>query len=75
MSYNELINAFENGVRVEAFGAGTAAVVAPIEIIAIGHKEYKCYIEPDAMMFKLQKALLDIRKGVAEDTHHWNFTI
>ncbi len=75
ISYNELIDAFENGKRVEAFGAGTAAVVAPIEIIAIGHKEYKCYIEPDAMMYQLQKELFNIRKGVAADTHNWNYII
>jgi branched-chain amino acid aminotransferase len=72
ISYRELIRAFENGHRVEAFGAGTAAVVAPIEVIAIGHKEYKCYTEPDAVMYRLQKALLDVRKGTVPDTHGWN---
>ncbi len=75
ISYEELIRAFEAGKRVEAFGAGTAAVVAPIEVIAIGHKEYKCYIEPDAMMYQLQKDLLNIRTGLAPDTHKWNFII
>jgi branched-chain amino acid aminotransferase len=72
ISYHELVKAFEAGKRVEAFGAGTAAVVAPIEVIAIGHKEYKCYIEPDAMMFQLQKELHDIRKGLVADKHGWN---
>ncbi len=72
ISYHELIRAFEDGKRVEAFGAGTAAVVAPIEIIAIGHKEYHCYTGPDATMFRLQKELFDIRKGTVPDTHHWN---
>ena len=75
ISYEELIRAFEDGKRVEAFGAGTAAVVAPIEIIAIGHKEYKCYIEPDAMMYQLQKDLLNIRKGITADNHNWNYII
>ena len=75
ISYEELIRAFEAGKRVEAFGAGTAAVVAPIEIIAIGHKEYKCYIEPDAMMYQLQKELFNIRKGVTADTNKWNYII
>ncbi len=72
ISYHELIKAFESGNKVEAFGAGTAAVVAPIEIIAIGHKEYKCYTEPDALMYQLQKELHDIRKGLLPDTHNWN---
>ena len=75
ISYNELIDAFEAGKHVEAFGAGTAAVVAPIEIIAIGHKEYKCYIEPDAMMYQLQKELFNIRKGIIADTYKWNYII
>lgn len=75
ISYDELIKAFEAGKRVEAFGAGTAAVVAPIEIIAIGHKEYKCYIEQDAMMYQLQKELLNIRKGAIPDVNKWNYII
>ena len=75
ISYAELITAFEDGKRVEAFGAGTAAVVAPIEIIAIGHKEYKCYIEPDAMMYQLQKDLFNIRRGLTEDVNKWNYVI
>ncbi|MCD6011402.1 MAG: ilvE [Flavipsychrobacter sp.] len=72
ISYHELVKAFEAGKKVEAFGAGTAAVVAPIEVIGIGHKEYKCYIEPDAVMYKLQKELHDIRKGIIPDVHGWN---
>jgi branched-chain amino acid aminotransferase len=72
ISYNELIEAFEEGTQVVAFGAGTAAVVAPIEIIAIGHKEYQCYTGPDAIMYQLQKELFDIRKGITPDTHKWN---
>jgi len=72
ISYHELVEAFESGKRVEAFGAGTAAVVAPIEVIGIGHKEYKCYIEPDAMMYQLQKELHDIRKGIIPDINQWN---
>jgi branched-chain amino acid aminotransferase len=75
ISYNELIKAFEEGTRVEAFGAGTAAVVAPIATITIGHKTYKCYTEPDAVMYTLQNALYDIRKGYAPDTFSWNTEI
>jgi len=75
ISYNELVSAFEAGRHIEAFGAGTAAVIAPIEIIAIGHKEYKCYIEPDAVMYKLQDELYNIRRGIAPDVHGWNYVI
>ena len=72
ISYHELVLAFDAGKKIEAFGAGTAAVVAPIEVIAIGNKEYKCYIAPDALMFRLQTELLNIRRGLSPDTHNWN---
>ncbi len=73
--YKEIIEALESGKRVEAFGAGTAAVIAPIEVIAAGGKEYTCYIGEDALMYELQKDLLNIRKGIAPDTHNWNYII
>ncbi|MBS1774200.1 MAG: branched-chain amino acid aminotransferase [Bacteroidetes bacterium] len=73
--YKEIIEALENGKKVEAFGAGTAAVIAPIEIIAVNGKEYKCYLGEDALMYKLQKVLLNIRKGGAVDKHNWNYII
>lgn len=72
ISYHELVLAFDAGKKIEAFGAGTAAVVAPIEVIAIGNKEYKCYIAPDALMYRLQTELLNIRRGLSPDTHNWN---
>lgn len=75
ISYHELVRAFEGGKRVEAFGAGTAAVIAPIEVIAIGNKEYKCHTDADAMMYQLQKELYGIRTGTAPDKHNWNFII
>jgi branched-chain amino acid aminotransferase len=73
--HKEIIDALEAGKRVEAFGAGTAAVVAPIEIIAVGDKHYKCYIEPDAIMYHLQDELFNIRKGLAPDVHKWNYIV
>ena len=73
ISYKELERSFEEGKRVEAFGAGTAAVVAPIESISINGKTYDCYVEKDAEMFKFKKELFDIRKGNIEDTHGWNY--
>lgn len=75
VNVNELKQALEAGQKVEAFGAGTAAVIAPIETIAIGGKEYTCYIAEDAMMYQLQKELYDIRHGNAPDNHNWNYII
>ena len=75
ISYHEIQKALENGQRVEAFGAGTAAVIAPIEVLAIGNKEYRCYIENDALMYQLQQRLYQIRKGTATDLHQWNYIV
>ncbi len=75
INIKELAAAFQAGKRVEAFGAGTAAVVAPIATIAIEGKEYSCYIADDAQMYQLRDALYKIRKGIVPDTHNWNHII
>lgn len=75
INYKEIQEAFEQGKRVEAFGTGTAAIVAPIAVLAIGDKEYDCYIGEDATMYQLKNKLFEIRKGIVPDTHHWNYII
>jgi len=75
ISYKEIQQALESGKRVEAFGAGTAAVIAPIETIAIEGKHYNCYIGQNATMYRLAKELYDIRKGIKPDTHNWNYIL
>lgn len=72
ISCEELQDLFESGKRIEAFGAGTAAVVAPIKSITIGEKEYPCYTSPDATMYTFLKELQEIRSGATDDRHHWN---
>jgi len=73
--HRELQEALEAGKRVEAFGAGTAAVVAPIETIAIDGKEYACYLSADSSMYTLQQILYGIRKGTIADKHNWNYIV
>jgi branched-chain amino acid aminotransferase len=75
IGYNEIITAIENGKRVEAFGAGTAAVIAPIESITVGHKQYNCYTGADATMYQLQNWLYEIRRGITPDNHNWNYIL
>lgn len=75
VSIAELVAAFDAGKHVEAFGAGTAAVIAPIESITIDGKAYNCYVADDAAMFTLKKALYDIRTGIAADSHKWNYIL
>ena len=75
VSTKELVAAFEAGKRVEAFGAGTAAVIAPIESISIENKVYDCYTAEDAMMYVLKADLYNIRTGIAPDIHNWNYVL
>jgi branched-chain amino acid aminotransferase len=75
ISYMEVKEALNAGKRVEAFGAGTAAVIAPIETICIDGKDYNCYTGPDALMYYLKNELYNIRKGNAADEHNWNYII
>lgn len=75
ISVEELRQAFKAGKRVEAFGAGTAAVIAPIESITIDDERFDCYTGEDAFMFQIKKHLYEIRKGLRPDTHHWNYIL
>lgn len=70
----ELENAFRHNTITEAFGAGTAAVVAPIATIHInGIDHHLPTYGPDAVMYQLRDKLEAIRTGRDEDKHGWNF--
>ncbi|MDB5252283.1 MAG: branched-chain amino acid aminotransferase [Flaviaesturariibacter sp.] len=75
ISSEEILAAGKAGKRIEAFGAGTAAVVAPIRSIAIGTQELLCYTGDDAVMYGLKKDLEEIRTGKAPDEFKWNTVI
>jgi branched-chain amino acid aminotransferase len=72
ISWEELEAALAAGRRVEAFGAGTGAVVAPIRSITIHGIAYECFTGSDAVMYRLRDALQDIRMGNRPDLHGWN---
>ena len=76
ISTDELETAFHAGKITEAFGAGTAAVVAPISQISISDKDYflPAYTE-NCIMFRLKKKLDGIRYGTETDMYNWNFII
>ncbi len=75
VSVAELEQRLQDGSCREAFGAGTAAVVAPIEYIDIHGESYKLNIQNDALMFQIKKRLNDIRLGNTEDVYGWNYII
>ena len=76
ISTDELVTAFRNNMITEAFGAGTAAVVAPINLIHIDGVDYKLpFYNINSLMNQLKQQLEDIRTGRAEDVYGWNYKI
>ncbi len=75
ISVEEVRTALRNGRLTEAFGAGTAAVVAPIEQITIGEEDFRLNVTADKTMFRLRAALDDIRMGRVADRYGWNWVV
>ena len=76
VSIAELEKAFKEKTISAAFGAGTAAVVAPIAVISINGVDYSlpAYNEK-SLHNKLKEQLELIRTGKIADTHEWNCII
>ncbi|MCE3282286.1 MAG: branched-chain amino acid aminotransferase [Chitinophagaceae bacterium] len=73
---DELKLAFLNKTITEAFGAGTAAVVAPIATIGIDEREYHLPAYSGSnIMFKLKSRLDALRTGIEKDVFRWNSII
>ncbi|RYZ52985.1 MAG: branched chain amino acid aminotransferase, partial [Chitinophagaceae bacterium] len=76
VSVTEVLKALGEGRSVEAFGAGTAAVVAPISVIGVDGDLYHLpTYSSGSVMFRLKKSLDAIRTGKAEDRWGWNFVL
>lgn len=73
VSVNELEASFHNKTITEAFGAGTAAVVAPIQTIHINGIDYQLpEYDAGSLMNKIKLKLGRIRTGLEDDIHGWN---
>ena len=76
VSVDELEKAFRENTITEAFGAGTAAVVAPIREIHINGTNYHLpAYTPENILHRLKRQLEMIRSGRADDIHEWNFVL
>lgn len=72
VSVAELEKALQTGRVQEAFGAGTAAVVAPIQTIGIGGHDYELpAFDNTSFMMRAKDHLVRLRKGLLEDTRGW----
>lgn len=76
VSVAEIIEGLKNGKLTEAFGAGTAATIAPIA--SIGHEGH-IYTLPDQSKAEFSNKALstlnDIRYGLGTDEFGWNYVI
>ncbi len=76
VSIAELEESFKNKTITEAFGAGTAAVVAPMSVIGINGINYTLHEYGDeSVCMKLKKKLERIRIGKDEDVFNWNVRV
>ncbi|MHA8067598.1 branched-chain amino acid aminotransferase [Aquirufa sp. ROCK2-A2] len=72
LSIAELINGIKDGSVTEAFGAGTAAVIAPIQTIGFEGNDYELPIRKDSdFSSKVFKEINQIRLGEITDTRNW----
>ena len=72
---SEVIHEFENGNLIEIFGAGTAAVIAPI--ISFGYKEKKYTLNSIKNPYGplIKKKIMDIQNNLSEDNYNWRYQI
>ncbi|WMN11414.1 branched-chain amino acid aminotransferase [Marivirga salinae] len=76
ISIKEVIEAAKNGTLQDAFGAGTAATIAHIELIGHDGVDYKLPpIAERAFSNKVLKAMDAIKLGEAEDKFDWIFKL
>jgi branched-chain amino acid aminotransferase len=73
VSIEELEMAFRNNSITEAFGAGTAAVVAPIATIQIKGNDFNLpEYHKKNLHEQIRQSLFEIRTGVVPDIYGWN---
>jgi branched-chain amino acid aminotransferase len=68
----EIIDALKNGTLQDAFGAGTAATIAPISLIGYNGVDYDLPSEESRTFSnKLKAYMTDYKKGKIEDKFNW----
>jgi branched-chain amino acid aminotransferase len=76
ISVTELVQALENGMVEEAFGAGTAATIAQIELIGYEGKNYQLPpVSERKFSNKVYQELEGIKRGLIADPFDWMMKI
>jgi branched-chain amino acid aminotransferase len=76
ISVDEVLASHANGTLQEAFGIGTAAIIAPIA--CIGYRDRELNIPsgaPDGLAKTLYTRLTNIQTGKEPDKHNWLLTV
>jgi len=72
----EIVSALSNGTMTEAFGTGTAATIAPIEVIAYEGNDYVIpATNGNSFSSRILSELNDIKTGRKPDTHGWMYKV
>ena len=76
LSVKELVEGISSGAVTEAFGAGTAAVIAPIQTIGYEGKDYELPARKETdFSAKVFNEISQIRLGEVPDTRGWIYKI
>ena len=76
VSIDEIETGLKNKTVTEAFGTGTAAVVAPIAIIRIKGQDLQIpEVKADSFQLRAKQKLQNIRMGTEPDVHGWNYLV
>jgi branched-chain amino acid aminotransferase len=76
LSVKELVEGISSGAVTEAFGAGTAAVIAPIQTIGFEGKDYELPARKESdFSAKVFNEISQIRLGEIADTRGWIYKI
>lgn len=76
ITIDEVFTVHAAGKPVEAFGVGTAAIVAPVALIRYRDSEISFPVASDSSVAaKLRSRLVAVQTGHEQDTHHWLFPV
>jgi branched-chain amino acid aminotransferase len=76
ISMDEIKEGFTKGTLTEAFGTGTAAVVAPIAVIHIDGVDYQIPAAgPTSLQLQIKEKLNNMRLGLEPDPYGWNYIL
>jgi len=75
LAVEELITAIKNNEVQEAFGVGTAATIANIDVIGFRGEDFKLDITKAEFSAKVLETLNAIKTGKVEDKFSWNYKV